>query len=420
MRRVLKHPHRILFDFFEFFENKIKLLAYLGVIGYPIYFFIWTYWHPQLYENISLRLCCMIISIAWFGYKYVPSKFRLTMILFFFLSVFFCIPFFFSFMWIKNEFSNVWTLSFLAQIFILNLIIYNWTLILTMVLFGFGLAGFYIYLIDGQVSLEHLHLEYIPVIAFTVIPGFIFHIHQKKHQETELILSMFGRTIAHEMRNSLAISIGSGRIIAMIMDSYPKPNNKQKIIKIGKDDYLEINEVLDQLQKSSFRTNMVINMILKNLHVRRIDKQNFSKIEIFDVVDTAVNDFGYKDDDRKKVQISDANFFTFLGEKELMIMVLFNLLKNSLDINENNEEIEIRIWTETGDKYNYLYFQDNGIGISKNHLPLIFNRYSTFNKKSGAGMGLHFCSIVMEGFGGTIYCESRENKYTLFTMRFPA
>ena len=80
----------------------------------------------------------------------------------------------------------------------------------------------------------------------------------------------------------------------------------------------------------------------------------------------------------------------------------------------------ISISLETGESYNYVHFSDDGTGMSPNALTKVFDRFYTSNEDGGGtGMGLSFCKLVMESFGGGIICRSRLGEFTEFTLRFP-
>ncbi len=64
-----------------------------------------------------------------------------------------------------------------------------------------------------------------------------------------------------------------------------------------------------------------------------------------------------------------------------MIFTLLNLLRNSI-----YHKAKINIWLDSDKKC--LYFKDNGIGISKDKLPYIFDNFFTSNKKEWHWLGL--------------------------------
>ena len=101
-----------------------------------------------------------------------------------------------------------------------------------------------------------------------------------------------------------------------------------------------------------------------------------------------------------------------------MTHVFFNLLKNAVYYVEAANQGGIDIRVETGDKFNKVYFKDTGTGIPAKSLPHIFERFYT-TTDNGTGIGLAFCQLVMQSFGGDISCQSTEGQYTEFTLKFP-
>jgi len=67
--------------------------------------------------------------------------------------------------------------------------------------------------------------------------------------------------------------------------------------------------------------------------------------------------------------------------------------------------------------------QDSGIGISENHLPTLFEKFtqtnSTQKQRDGSGLGLSITKTFTEALGGTISVESHVNKGTKFLVDLP-
>ncbi|WP_019218077.1 sensor histidine kinase [Legionella tunisiensis] len=57
--------------------------------------------------------------------------------------------------------------------------------------------------------------------------------------------------------------------------------------------------------------------------------------------------------------------------------------------------------------------------MSPQQLTRLFNHFYT-TTFMGTGIGLSFCKLVMNRFGGDIRCEAQEGKYTQFALTFPA
>ena len=69
--------------------------------------------------------------------------------------------------------------------------------------------------------------------------------------------------------------------------------------------------------------------------------------------------------------------------------------------------------------------KDDGIGISPDDLPHIFERFyradkSRSRERGGTGIGLTIAKRYIEALGGDIKVESRQGEGTIFTLTFPA
>jgi len=140
-------------------------------------------------------------------------------------------------------------------------------------------------------------------------------------------------------------------------------------------------------------------------------------ISIVEAVNEALEE--YHDSEGVEI-IWDASVdFQFRGEHLAFVHIIFNLLKNAIFYVRNapgGGHIEIR--AEVGETENILHFKDTGTGMPKEVLVNIFDSFYT-RTRHGTGVGLAYCKLVMESFGGTIECDSKEGKYTHFALRFP-
>lgn len=216
----------------------------------------------------------------------------------------------------------------------------------------------------------------------------------KNHDKIEQVKSLAG-SIAHETRNPLAGIKGCCELM--------------------KDNLNQLIEYVDLIADSSTQGLAIIDMILANIRNGEVDKSNFTNLSISDVVKKALKQFSYQNQqDRDLVSYNLNEDFIFRGDENMMIFVIYNLLKNALHY---KAKIEIR--TEAKPDGNYLYFKDFGPGIEKDRLLLIFESFFTSGKKDGTGLGLPFCKRIMRAFDGEIICKSEIDKGTEFEMKFP-
>jgi len=188
-------------DIVEHAEPNLPIIGLFATIGYPLFYLVWKDLIPQPYENLTLRLILAVISLPWLFYRYLPKKAKSYFPVYFFTSLPVLLPFFFHFMLLKNEWSLAWTMSSMACLFILILIVYDWMLICTITLLGFALAYAAVFAIDGQVKYTYFLPEYIPTYLFALIGGIIAnHRKQLAHQSRVSLLQSLSGSIAHEMR----------------------------------------------------------------------------------------------------------------------------------------------------------------------------------------------------------------------------
>lgn len=108
-----------------------------------------------------------------------------------------------------------------------------------------------------------------------------------------------------------------------------------------------------------------------------------------------------------------------LGDMDLLDLAIMNLLENGVKYSSPHPKIEIQLKEENG--FVYIRIQDQGIGIPKNDLAHIFDRFYTVDKarsrkSGGAGLGLSIVKTIIEKHQGTISVESELSKGSAFTI----
>jgi len=110
------------------------------------------------------------------------------------------------------------------------------------------------------------------------------------------------------------------------------------------------------------------------------------------------------------------------GDEVHITNVLFNLLDNA--VKYSKDEPKIIISTELKDKFLVLSVKDHGIGIQKEYVGQIFERFyrvptGNVHDVKGFGLGLSYVKIITEAHRGQIKVESAPNKGTKFMIYFP-
>jgi signal transduction histidine kinase len=106
------------------------------------------------------------------------------------------------------------------------------------------------------------------------------------------------------------------------------------------------------------------------------------------------------------------------ADKDQMIRVFNNLIKNAIQSipSEKSGRILINL-SETEDHW-FIEIADNGIGIPETEQNRIFVPYFT-TKSTGTGIGLAMIKQIIENHHGSIYFKSKVNKGTTFSIELP-
>lgn len=116
-----------------------------------------------------------------------------------------------------------------------------------------------------------------------------------------------------------------------------------------------------------------------------------------------------------------------LCDKTKMEEIILNVVSNSIKYTNPHGKITVSIdELDSEDEKNANYkvvVEDNGIGMSQDYLPHIFEEFSrehtsTETRVTGTGLGLPIVKSLVDRMGGTIEVESEEGKGTRFIMKF--
>ncbi len=106
------------------------------------------------------------------------------------------------------------------------------------------------------------------------------------------------------------------------------------------------------------------------------------------------------------------------GEHTRLERVLFNLMENALRHSPPGGQIVIAV--EPRDETVHFSVSDEGSGVEADRAPLLFQRFMQGGRRSGkAGLGLYFCRIMVERWGGKIGYQPRQSGGSRFWFELP-
>lgn len=108
----------------------------------------------------------------------------------------------------------------------------------------------------------------------------------------------------------------------------------------------------------------------------------------------------------------------FVSDVNRIGVILNNLVSNAIKYRDENKACALHITAEVQQTHATLIMEDNGIGISNQLIPKVFNMFFRATEKSeGAGLGLYIVKETIEKLGGSVEVSSVFGEGTRFTIR---
>jgi signal transduction histidine kinase len=232
---------------------------------------------------------------------------------------------------------------------------------------------------------------------------------KQKLEELNQLKSDFVSLVSHELRSPLTSITWS---VDNLLDGIPeKPGPK-------------IVEYLSGIRDSSSHlTRMIENLLdLTKIEAGSIEFYP-QKLILQDSIVQAIDTVGPLAE-AKNIEINfnvDRKYW-IQADKDFVIEILVNLLDNAIKYSESSTAISIR--AKQIDKGNVTTFIiDHGIGIPKESLSIIFDRFSrikqTTKRANGLGLGLHIVNQLVKLQGGSIAVSSKKNIGSTFSVALP-
>ncbi|MEW6621330.1 MAG: HD domain-containing phosphohydrolase [bacterium] len=180
---------------------------------------------------------------------------------------------------------------------------------------------------------------------------------------------------------------------------------------------------LDFLHRMDVQTNHMIKLVNNLLNVSRIERGWFGIYR--DVIDIAVLVKSVVDNLISTTSIHQfrinfpSDFPVIIGDKDRLEEVLTNLIDNGIRYSPQGGEIIIEGMVEEDEVK--IIVQDQGMGISDEYLPHLFEKFQRVEPHlvKGTGLGLAISKGIVEAHGGKIWVESAIGRGSKFIFTLP-
>ncbi len=225
---------------------------------------------------------------------------------------------------------------------------------------------------------------------------------QLAQSERESAWREMAKQVAHEIKNPLTpMKLGLQHFEHVYDPEKPMP--KEKLQKV-------INSVVEQIDGLTRIANEFSNFA-------KMPNPKAQEVELLSLIDGVVQLFGQ--DDSKKIVLHKTEAERFVhADKDMLIRIFNNLIKNALQAIQDDEGGKVEIFLSESETILEIEVRDNGLGIPDDQMQNIFVPYFT-TKSAGTGLGLAMVKQMVELHHGAIHFTSEEGKGTSFFVELP-
>ncbi len=182
------------------------------------------------------------------------------------------------------------------------------------------------------------------------------------------------------------------------------------------------------ITEESERLRLLVEKVLQTtLYATEARKLHFDEVNANELVKKCVNTFTLSVNEKKgTINTSlDADNAWVEADKIHLTNVIYNLMENALKYRRENVTFSLNIQTSNDEDGNLLItVQDNGIGIKKEYIKHIFERFyrvptGNVHNVKGFGLGLTYVDAIVKAHNGTIEVDSEFGAGTKFQIVLP-
>jgi two-component system, OmpR family, phosphate regulon sensor histidine kinase PhoR len=251
------------------------------------------------------------------------------------------------------------------------------------------------------------------LFTFIIISAFYLTVttmlRQKKLSE---IKSDFINNMTHELKTPLAtISLAVDALKnEKVMDNREKMGYFTSIIK---DENKRMNKQVETILQAALLDKEEVQLNMKPLRVHEVIERAIAHFKLvleerngtIDVSLKAKND---------EIKADEVHFNNLVR----------NLMDNAIKYSKPDQPLHLRISTSSSRKHLSIYIEDNGIGMSRETLGRIFEKFyrahtGNVHNVKGFGLGLTYVKAMVEAHGGRIKADSSLGKGSTFTVEMP-
>ncbi len=213
----------------------------------------------------------------------------------------------------------------------------------------------------------------------------------------------FTHNMTHELKTPVAVAYSAADSMLRYYDQSDEARNKQ---------FLKII-----MQRLSYLSGMIENILSMSMERFKTMELNVENVAVKPIVEEVAGMMELKADKPVEIDISIPDELSIQADPLHLGNILSNLIDNA--IKYSGDSVIISIKADAGS----MTIEDNGIGIDKENLPFLFDKFYRVTsgdryEVGGYGLGLFYVKQISELMGWSINVASKPGQGTKFTINF--
>ena len=245
-----------------------------------------------------------------------------------------------------------------------------------------------------------------PIIDREIVSYIIIVIDDSKNKKAEIMRREFTANVTHELKSPLTSINGYAELIATGL--------------VKNDDIKKFGQIINE------EGNRLLNIIDDILKLSKLDEENLeegrNEINIKNVVESCIQRFNRLTDKKNIKILNEIDDIYIRTHESLFTDLITNIYENAIKYNKVNGQIAIKYIKDK--RFIKLIIEDKGIGIKKEDLPRIFERFYVADKQrtrtlKSTGLGLSIVKHICDYLNYDIKVESKYGYGTRFIISIP-
>jgi signal transduction histidine kinase len=221
--------------------------------------------------------------------------------------------------------------------------------------------------------------------------------------------------VSHELKTPLNVIFSANQVMDMYLKGDSIEDKKDKLINYN-------NSIKQNCYRLIKLINNIVDLSKSNSGLLMLNLCNVDIVEVIENIVQSITEY-VKSKELKIVFDTNVEERIIACDPDKIARIMLNLISNAIKFSNPNGEIFVNIISKA--ETVEITVKDTGIGIEKQNLDNIFNRFYQENKSlsrnaEGSGIGLSLIKSLVELHGGNINVESEVNKGSIFKVELPA